>query len=77
MLTPEEQSELLALARHWDGSYRFQITDGVWTAALVSDPTCVISAESVSELRELVRADHAARRAAAKDPVYLSERMST
>jgi hypothetical protein len=77
MLTNEEQSDLLALAWHWDGSYRFQITDGVWSATLVSDPTCVLTAESAGELRELVRNDYADRRAAAKDPVYLSERMST
>jgi hypothetical protein len=77
MLTSDEQAQLLALAWHWEGTYTFRVTDGVWTATSASDPTRVLTGDSVSDLKELVRLDYAAGQAAARGPVHLSERMST
>jgi hypothetical protein len=77
LLSNEEQSDLLALARHWDGKYTFRITEGTWAATPAAEPDSVLTAASAAALGELVRRDYASRQDAARNPVHLSERMST
>jgi hypothetical protein len=77
MLTEIQQTDLFELALSWRGTYAFTVTDGEWTAIPAADRTCVLTAASAVELQDLVRRDYAARRAATKGDVYLSERMST
>ena len=77
MLTDVQQSDLFELASSWRGVYAFTVTDGVWIAIPAANRTCVLTADSATELQELVRRDYAARQVAAKGDVYLLERMST
>ncbi len=73
MLSREEQTDLLDLQFHWDTAYRFQVTDGIWTATPAIDRAHVLTAESAWDLRELVRNDYAERQAAARRPVCPGE----
>jgi hypothetical protein len=62
MLTREEQTSLISLSWHWEGSYTFQVVDGVWQATPIDDPAGMLTADDPEELRHLVRMDHARRR---------------
>jgi hypothetical protein len=76
VLTGEEESDLAGMAWNWEGAYAFQVTDGVWIASAVTDPACVLTADTADELRRKVRDDYASRRPTGPGPL-LGERMST
>jgi hypothetical protein len=75
MLTPDEEADLRDLSRHWEESYTFRVTDRVWTAAPLTDPSAVLTADSAHELRELVLRDYGQRQVSLAD--VRGERMST
>ena len=75
MLTPDEESDLRDLSWHWDGAYTFRVTDGLWTASPLTDPSAVLTADSACELRELVRRDYGERQISLA--AVRGERMST
>jgi hypothetical protein len=75
-VTPDEQRELLRLAWHWSDWYALSVTDdGTWLARPAAAPADLLTAGSASELRELLRSDHAERQSQRDN--NLSERMST
>jgi hypothetical protein len=75
MLSKEDQSSLLDLARHWDRRMPFTVVDGVWQAVPAMAPSVVITADTSEELREKVRQDYSSRRSTL-GPIR-GERMST
>lgn len=77
MLNPIDEAALRDLSWHWDGAYTFAVVDDTWTATPADSPTGILTADSASELRELVRADYAERHPVACTDGYLQERMST
>ena len=62
MLTREEQTSLISLSWHWEGSYTFQVVDGIWQATPIDDPAGMLTADDPEELRQMVQLDHARRR---------------
>ena len=64
MLTREEQTSLISLSWHWEGSYTFQVVDGIWQATPLDDPAGMLTADTAEDLRHQVRMDHARRRVA-------------
>jgi nitroimidazol reductase NimA-like FMN-containing flavoprotein (pyridoxamine 5'-phosphate oxidase superfamily) len=78
MLSNEEEADLRDLAWHWEDAYEFRVVDGVWQAIPAGDPAGLLTADAAWELREKVRADYAAHKAAAQSTqAHLQERMST
>ena len=75
MLTPDEEADLRDLSWHWEGAYGFKVTDGVWSATPLANPSAVLTAESAHELRELVRRDYGERQVSLA--AVRGERMST
>lgn len=75
MLTPDEEADLRDLSWHWDGAYAFRVTEGVWTATPLIDPSAVLTADSAYELREMVRRDYGERQVSLG--TVRGERMST
>jgi len=60
---PEEQEQLADLRWHWDLAYEINLSGGTWTARFLGGPG-TLSAGSADELRHLIRADYAVRKAA-------------
>jgi hypothetical protein len=77
MLNPADEAALRDLSWHWENAYTFAVVDDTWTAAPADSPADILTAESASELRELVRADYAERHPVARTSSYLQERMSS
>jgi hypothetical protein len=77
MLNPADEAALRDLSRHWEDAYTFAVVDDTWTATPAANPADILTAESAWELHELVKADYAAGRPAARANGYLQERMST
>jgi hypothetical protein len=50
----------------WDSAYSFEVIDGAWRTIRASDLAVVLTADTAWELRELVRADYAARQRAVR-----------
>jgi hypothetical protein len=57
------------------GAYSFRVTDRVWTATPLTDPSAVLTADSAYELREVIRRDYAERQTSLA--AIRGERMST
>jgi hypothetical protein len=77
MLKPTDEAALRDLSWHWENVYTFAVVDNTWTAIPADNPADILTAESASELRELIRADYAGRHPVALTNGYLQERMST
>jgi hypothetical protein len=77
MLNPTDEAALRDLSWHSENVYAFAVVDNTWTAIPADDPADILTAESASELRELIRADYAERHPAAQASTYLQERLST
>jgi hypothetical protein len=63
MLSKAERSDLLDMTWHWETAYRFEVTDGTWRPVPLTDPTGVLTADTASDLREMVRRDYGKRQA--------------
>jgi hypothetical protein len=57
-ISREDQSALNDLNYHWDTAYNISFDGDTWSAAPLSDAATVLTAESASDLRELIRADY-------------------
>jgi len=60
---PGEQERLADLRWHWDLAYEISLSGEAWTARFLGGPGA-LSAGSAEELRNLIRADYAGRKAA-------------
>jgi hypothetical protein len=60
---PTEQEQLADLRWHWDLAYEINLSGETWTARFLGGPGTLL-AGSADELRDLIRADYAARKAA-------------
>ena len=60
---PDESEQLADLRWHWDLAYEINLSGETWTARFLGGPGR-LSAGSADELRDLIRADYAARKAA-------------
>jgi hypothetical protein len=56
-----EQIQLNGLRLHWDEFYEISVRDGVWSAARLDDPTCLLTADSAAGPRDQLREDYARR----------------
>jgi hypothetical protein len=54
----EDQSALNDLRFHWDTAYHIAFDGDTWSASPLSDPVVVLTADTSSDLRELIRADY-------------------
>jgi hypothetical protein len=57
-ISREDQSALKDLQFHWDTAYNITFDGDTWSAAPLCDAATVLTAESASELRELMRRDY-------------------
>lgn len=57
-MTSEDASALFHLRCLWQGAYAISLTDGIWVASRHDNPTRVLTADTASELRWLLRADY-------------------
>ena len=62
MLTREEQTSLIALSWHREGSYTFQVVHGISQATPIDDPAEMLTADDPEALRHLARINHTRRR---------------
>jgi hypothetical protein len=60
---PDDLEQLADLRWHWDLAYEINLSEDTWTAEFLGGPG-KLSAGSADELRNLIRADYAARKAA-------------
>jgi hypothetical protein len=56
-----ERIQLNGLRLHWDEFYEIRVSDGVWLAARLDDPACLLTAGSAAGLRDQLREDYAGR----------------
>lgn len=68
----DRRDELADLRWHWDTAYDIEVDSGTWTARFLTG-TGTLSAHSADELRRLIRADYAARKAAALSRCALAD----
>jgi hypothetical protein len=54
-MTSEEATTLLHLRCVWEKSFRVELHDGLWIARALAEPIKVLTAESGTELRELMQ----------------------
>lgn len=57
-ISREDQTALNDLQFHWDTAYTINFDGDTWSASPLSDPTVLLTAESSSDLRALIRADY-------------------
>ena len=62
------QSSLIWLQWHWGSRYSVAVIDGTWQAHPMDAPAELLTAESPSALRELIRNDHAQRASRSSRP---------
>jgi hypothetical protein len=60
-VTSEDATALFYLRCLWDSVYAVSLSDGIWVARRRDNPTHVLTADTASELRWLLRADHCQR----------------
>ena len=54
----EDQTALNDLQFHWDTAYAISFDGDTWSASPLSDPSVLLTAESSSDLRALIRSDY-------------------
>jgi len=59
----DDQEELADLRWHWDLAYEIDLSGGTWIARFLGGESS-LEADSADELRGLIRADYASRKAA-------------
>ena len=69
-LTANEASQLNDLCWHWDAAYKISHADDLYVAHRIGYPEDLLTAETASDLRELIRKDYS------KWQASLSERSS-
>jgi hypothetical protein len=57
-VTSEDATALLHLRCVRDGAYAISVSDGIWVARRLDNPTRILAADTAPELRWLLRADH-------------------
>ncbi len=55
-MTSEDATALFHLRCLWQGAYAISMTDGIWVARSLDNPTHVLTADTAPELRWLLRA---------------------
>jgi hypothetical protein len=50
-VTSEDATALFDLRCLWQGAYAISVTDGIWVAHRLDNPTCILTADTAQELR--------------------------
>jgi hypothetical protein len=60
-VTSEDVPALPGLRCLWHSAYAISVTDGIWVARRLDNPTRILTADTAPELRWLLRADDGRR----------------
>jgi hypothetical protein len=60
-VTRKDATALSGLRCLWHGAYAISVTDGIWVAHRLDNPTRILTADTAPQLRWLLRADHGQR----------------